>query len=131
MGTHSHAYQEAKKVTIIMFFPFSIPSSSGLPNWEPYLIKRTDLIRTRENLPPVKWTRSANIQTIFYTLLAGLLAAQTCLVLELNGYILKKLEVAVCLSGFAFLSVVQVVKRIFEKTSSKCIFLHNKMLRYK
>lgn len=73
------------------------------------------MVMPQENMPPVKPTMSGNVQTIFYMLLVGLLVAKSCLVLELHGYIFKKLEAAVYFCGFGLVTIVQMCKGFVKR----------------
>ncbi len=68
---------------------FSKISASGVIEWWPNFINRTDFIRTKDNVPPTKPNMHGHTQVIFIMLSTGLLIAFCSLLAELSGKIAK------------------------------------------
>ncbi len=91
-------------------------SSSGLLEWWSNLINRTDLVRRRENEPPVKPTMSGNIQIIFLFLAFGLTISQVFMIFELHGYIFRMFKASY---NWCCGLVIFVVQKLKNCRSSK------------
>ncbi len=85
-------------------------SGSGLLEWWSNLINRTDLVRRRDNKPPVKPTMSGNIQMIFILLAVGMSVAQILLIVELHECILRLLKCVFSMIKCVLLNVIQHLK---------------------
>ncbi len=66
--------------------------ASGLVDWWPNFINRTDLRRTSEKMPPKKPNMNGHTQVIFIILGSGLLIAISSLIGELSGKLFKYIK---------------------------------------
>ncbi len=97
VGTHSYSspflYVELRGLfPLSLLNQFSKIAASGVIEWWPNFINRTDLSREDDKLPPTKPNMKGHTQVIFIILGSGLSFSLSSMFLELSGSIVKYLK---------------------------------------
>lgn len=78
-------YFEALYLPSSLIQRFSMIQNTGLLEWWPKVINRSDLVINNENKPPTKPNMSGNIRVIFDFLGSGIAIGVSCMILEVSS----------------------------------------------